>query len=38
MLGWEWDTILDRMISRDLTEKVTFCKDLREVRELATDT
>lgn len=38
MLGWEWDASLDRMISRDLTEKVTFCKDPREVRELATDT
>lgn len=38
MLGWEWDAILDRMISRGLIEKVIFGKDLREVRELATDT
>lgn len=28
----------DRMISRGLTEKATFGKDLREVRELDTDT
>lgn len=35
VLGWEWGMVLDWMISKGLTEKVTFGKDLKEVREPA---
>lgn len=35
VLGWEWGMLLDWMISKGLTEKVTFDKDLKEVKEPA---
>lgn len=35
VLGWEWAMVLHRMVSRGLTEKMTFGKDQREVREPA---